>query len=179
MGTAKGKDRVVTVRAIADSSTAVAGQHYEFLPSGIKAGEYTGTILLLVKRTTDMKTDNKRLLLEVVESADFKPGIPNTATVNPRAGGALKYLVKINDFLTMPSNWNSAPVYYFGTYSQVKYAFVINVTGRSEFLTSGTDAVSTSQFLYYKLICKDALATYEAANGPMMDENGIRITFPN
>lgn len=179
MGTAKGKDRVVNVRAIADSSTAVAGQHYDFLPTVIKSGEYTGNILVLVKRTADMKTADKRLLLEVVESADFKPGVPNTATNNPRAGGGLKYLVKINDYLTMPANWNSAPVFSFGTYSQVKYAFVINVTGRSDFPTSGTDAVSSSQFLYYKLICKDALAVYEAANGPLMDENGIRVTFPN
>jgi hypothetical protein len=179
MGPASTKDRVVNVKAVTDSSTALPGQHYDFLPSTILANQYTGFVNVLVKRTSDLKLQEKRLMLEVIESSDFKPGLSNTAPVSPRAGGGLKYLVKINDYLTMPSNWPTVLVIYFGAYSQVKYALVIKTTGRAEFPTSGPDAVSSSQFLYYKLICKDALAKYEAANGPLYDENGIRVTFPN
>lgn len=180
MGVAKTTDRTVTVRAVPDSSTAVAGQHYDFLPVLIKAGEYAGNIPVLVKKTGDLKTGEKRLLVEVMESSDFKPGIPNTVPLNPRAGGSLRFLIKINDALTKPANWDTQLASYFGTYSQAKYKFVIEVTGRTEFIFgSGADNISTSQILFYKTSCKNALLAYEAANGPMLDENGIRITFPN
>jgi hypothetical protein len=179
MGVAKNKDREVKVKAVVDNSTATAGTHYEFLPSVIKAGQYTGFIPVLVKRSANLKTTEVRLQLEVIESNDFKPGVPNTAPVAPLAGGSLRYLVKINDYLSQPTNWSQLST-YFGTYSQVKYALIINVTGRSEFLFTGTsNPVSISQMLYFKIQCKNALEAYTTANGPLMDELGQVVTFPN
>jgi hypothetical protein len=62
----------------------------------------------------------------------------------------------------------------------VKYAFIIKTTGRSEFLFTGTsDPISPSQAVYYKLLCKQALADYTAANGTLNDEFGMPVTFPN
>jgi hypothetical protein len=99
--------------------------------------------------------------------------------VSPLAGGGTRYLVKINDYLSQPTNWSQLTG-YFGTYSQVKYAFVISVTGRSEFLfTNTTDPVSTSQMLYFKIQCQNALTAYVTANGPMVDEFGQTVQFPN
>ena len=179
MGLAKNVDRKVNVRVIADSTTAIEGTHYQILPAVVPANSYTGYIPVLVKRNATLKTSELRVMLEVLESADFKPGVPNSPVVGSRSGGAIRILVKLNDYLTKPSNWDSFLVFYFGTFSQVKYSFVISVTGRSEFSTSGTDPVSTSLITYYKLLCKQALNDYTAANGSLNDEFGSPITFPN
>lgn len=169
MGTARGADRQVQVNVVADSSTGVAGTHYQLLPAIIPANSFTGYIPVLVKKTPDMKTTEFRLWVEVGTSADFQPGIPTS----------LRYLVKINNFFTKPSNWDSQLVGFFGAFSQVKYGFIINVTGRSEFSFSGTDAINSPMATYYKVQCKNALADYNAANGTLYDEFGLPITFPN
>ena len=179
MGLSKAINRTVAVRTVTDGTTAKEGQHFSLLPTVIKANEYAGYIPVLVKRSTDLKTTEVRLTVEVIESPDFKPGVPASAPQSPRAGGKLTMLVKLNDFLTKPANWDSFMSFYFGTFSQVKYAFVIQVTGRSEFLTSGTDPVSSSQMTYYKILCKNALAVHNASNPPLTDEFGMPVSFPN
>jgi hypothetical protein len=180
MGLASDKDRQVNVRVIADSSTAIEGTHYQLLPAIIPANSYTGYVPVLVKRNAALKNAELRLLIEVLESADFKPGVPNTLPVSSRAGGSLKFLVKINDYLTKPANWDTQLIIHFGTFSQVKYGFIIKTTGRSEFLFTGTaDPISPQQILYYKLLCKQALADYTAANGTLIDEFQSPVTFPN
>ena len=180
MGLAKDKDRTVNVRIVKDSTTAQEGAHYTLLPAAIKANEYTGNIALVIKRANDLKSSELRLVLEVVESTDFKPGVPSTTAQSPRAGGTLRFLVKMNDYFIKPANWDTQLTSYFGTYSQVKYAFVIKVTGRSEFIPgSGADNVSIPQLTYFKVLCKTELATYNASNPPMKDEFGNLVTFPN
>lgn len=178
MGNARDKDRTVAIQILADSTTA-ASQQYALLPTIVKAGSFTTDIPVLVKRTPDMKTREVRILLTIAASDDFLPGIPNTTATTSRAGGATQYLVKINDFLTKPSNWETVLSTYFGAYSQVKYKFIIDVTGRTEFPISGPDMVSPSQFLFYKKLCREALETYNTTNGPLTDESGMLVTFPN
>lgn len=179
MGTAKDRDRQVNVKVLTDSSTAKQDQDFVILPTVIKAGEYTGNVVVVIKRTAAMKTAELRLMIEIGESTDFKPGVPNSQPESPRAGGSTKILIKLNDYLTKPTNWDSFLTFFFGSYSQVKYAFVINTTGRSEFLTSGTDPVSNSQMSYYKVLCRTELADYKAVNGPLIDEFGLEVSFPN
>lgn len=178
MGNARDKDRTVNIRIVPDTTTAT-GQHYVILQTIVKAGAFTTYIPVLVKRTADLKTKEVRILLEIAPSDDFLPGIPNTIATTSGAGGATQFLVKINDFLTKPSNWESVLSIYFGTYSQVKYKFIIDVTGRTEFPISGQEMVSPSQFLFYRKLCREALDTYNASNGPLKDESGIIVTFPN
>lgn len=178
MGNAVHKDRVVKLEAWADSSTAVEGVDYVFLPYVVPADSFTAKLPVVIKRTAEQKTKELRLMLRVVASADFLPGaVGNTSGSIP--GATLKYLIKINDFLTKPSNWDSFLVYYFGTYSQVKYKLVIDATGRFEFLTSGDNAVSTASMIFYALQAQQLQAEYEANNGPLLDENGNAITFPH
>lgn len=178
MGNAVHKDRVVKLEAWADSTTAVEGVDYEFLPYVVPADSFTARLPVLIKRTAEQKTKELRLMLRVVASADFLPGaVGNTSGSIP--GATLKYLIKINDFLTKPSNWDSILVYYFGTYSQVKYKLIIDATGRFEFPISGDNAVSTAGFIFYALQAQQLQAEYQASNGPLLDENGNAITFPH
>jgi len=179
MGVATSRDRSVNIQVVADSSSALAEQ-YAVLPTIVKAGEYTTSVPLLVKRAPALKTGDVRVLLEIGASDDFLPGVYNSAASASRGGGSVRYPVRINDFLTKPSNWDSFIANYFGAYSQVKYKLVIDVTGRTQFLTSGDDAVTTSQMTYFKIKCRNYLADLNAANGTKLkDETGTEITFPN
>lgn len=178
MGNARDKDRTVAIQTVADNTTATS-QQYTILPTIVKAGSFTAEIPVLVNRTPDMKTREVRILLEIVASTDFLPGVPNTTATTSRAGGATQYLIKINDLLTKPSNWESLLSTYFGAYSQVKYKFIIDVTGRTEFPITGQEMVSPSQFLFYKKLCREALENYNTTNGPLIDEFGMLVTFPN
>ena len=178
MGLAKNTDRAVNVVAVADSSTAKTGQHYELLPTIIKAGSYTTNIPVLVKRSADLQVAEVNLLLEIRESKDFKPGLPNTTPQNPKAGGSLIYKIRLNDILTKPSNWDTRLTTFFGTYSKVKYLFIIQTTGLVEFAYGTAGGPSPAQMVYYNIQCKTALAEYNATHSPLMDENGIAVSFP-
>lgn len=178
MGVARDYDREVTLGAVDSLTTAVEGTDYEFINAIVPAGAYTAQLPVKVLRSIAMKDHELRLTIEIKSSKDFLPGISNSAAISTSTPGAdTRYLIKINDFLTKPDNWDTRLKYYFGTYSQVKYAFVIQATGRALFPSSGPDALPYSQFSYYQQICKNALADYEAINGPLIDEFGNRVTF--
>jgi hypothetical protein len=178
MGVAKDYDREVSLAAVDSLSTAVEGTDYEFVKAIVPAGTYATQLPVKVLRSTSMKDHELRLTIEIKASKDFQPGISNSAAISTSTPGAdTRYLIKINDFLTKPDNWDTRLKYYFGTYSQVKYAFIIQATGRAVFPSSGPDALPFSQFPYYQQVCKKALAEYEALNGPLMDEFGNRVTF--
>lgn len=178
MGLASDYDRTVNIQMVADSSTALA-QQYTILPTIVKAGMYTTNVPLLVKRMPELKTKDVRLLLEVAASDEFLPGVYNSTPSASRGGGSVRFPVRINDFLTKPSNWDSFITYYFGAYSQVKYKLAIDVTGRTQFLTSGEDPVTSSQMTFFKILCRNYLIDYNATNTPLKDENGTLVTFPN
>ncbi len=178
MGVAASKDREVKLAAIKEFTTAVEGVHYTFLPYIIPAGAYSADLPVVVKRTADMKTQEFRLQVQVIESKDFKPGIPNSPVAGNFAGASLQYLIKVNDFLTKPSNWDSQLISYFGTFSQAKYKFIIDVTGKTDFALGAAPAMSIGEIGYYKAFCKSKLAEYVAANGPLIDEFGATVTFP-
>ena len=178
MGEARNKDRAVNVMVVKDSTTAVEGKHYKIVPPVIKAGQYKGEINIVLFKTPDLANAGVRLDIAIGESADFKPGLPSTAPVNPRAGGSLKYFVKFNDILTKPSNWDTRLTTFFGAYSRVKYLFIIDITERAEFPYGISGGLSYPEMNYYNILCKTELATYVAANGPLIDESGATVTFP-
>lgn len=178
MGEAGSSDRTVNVTVVKDSTTATEGKHYKILPVMIKAGEYKSDIKVVLYKTPDLATGDVRLQLAIGESADFKPGLPATMPVNPRAGGSLQYFIKWNDVLTKPSNWDTRLASSFGSYSKVKYLFIIQVTGRAEFPYGISGGLSFPEMNYYNILCKTELATYVAANGPLIDETGATVTFP-
>lgn len=173
------KDRVINLKAVADSTSAVEGTDYKIHRAIVKAGNYEDSVEIVVFRKPDMKNAEKRLLLEIIASADFQPGLVNTPAGNDQlklSGGSIRMLVKVNDFLTKPSNWDQYLTTYFGPYSRVKYAFIIQVTGRSEF-PFGATGLPFGQFGAYQNMMRQALADYVKDHGPMIDENGNTISF--
>ena len=178
MGTAKNVDREVKFASVPGATDAIEGTHYSFLPYVIPAGAYSADLPIVVKRTPDMKTQTFTLLLQVVESADFKPGVPSSPVTGNFAGASLQYLIRMNDYLTKPSNWDTQLISVFGTYSQVKYKFIIDVTGKTEFVTGAAPLMSFGELQYYKAYVKVKYTEYTDANGPLIDELGGTVTFP-
>lgn len=178
MGTAKNYDREVKLMAVDSVTTAVAGVHYQFLPYVIKAGAYKADLPVVINRTADMKTQSFTLTVQVVETKDFKPGVPNSPVAGNFAGASIRYFIRMNDYLSKPSNWDSQLNGYFGAFSQVKYKFIIDVTGITEFVTGAAPLMSVGEITYYKAFVKSKWLDYVAVNGPLIDENGGTITFP-
>lgn len=178
MGAASTTNREVKLAAVSNLTTALEGVHYTFLPYVIPAGAFNADLPIVVKRTADMKTQEYRLQVQVVESKDFQPGISNSPVTGNLAGASLQYLVKINDFLTKPSNWDTQLVTFFGTFSQEKFKFIISVTGKTDFRVGASPLMSFGEVGYYKALCKSKLLEYVAINGPLIDEFGAVVTFP-
>lgn len=178
MGNASNVDREVKLAVVTNATTAIEGTHYSLLTYTIPAGAFSANLPVLVKRTPDMKTQMFTLWLEVIESKDFKPGVPKSAVAGNFAGAGLQYMIKISDFLVKPSNWDSQLTSAFGTFSQVKYKFIIDVTGKTEFITGAAPLMSIGELQYYKAFVKNKYLDYAAVNGPLIDEFGAALTFP-
>ena len=90
----------------------------------------------------------------------------------------LCFIVTFNDRLTIPSNWNSLKT-YFGEPSLVKYQFIIDVLGISEFPTTGDNKYEAGELYYFQDELRVALVKYnnEHKDKPLTDENGNRVTF--
>lgn len=178
MGGAKDYEREIKLVAVDSLTTAVAGTDYVLIKTVIPAGAFNANVPMIVKRDPVIKTIEKRLVLEVQQSKDFLPGVPSTSVTSiSNAGGTTRYLVKINDYLTKPNNWDTYLKIFFGAYSQVKYGFIIQATGRALFPLGVPGGLSYDQMSYYRQVCRNALAEYVAQNGPLIDEFENPVTF--
>lgn len=175
-GVAADKDRTIALKAVADSTNAVEGVDYKIYSAIIRAGNYNDSVVLLVYRKPEMKTVNKRLLLEIIPSADLLPGLTNTASGTLLTGGSVRLLVKINDYLTQPANWSMLSA-FFGAFSVAKYKFIIQVTGLAEFTYGVSGGIPYAQMTAYQGMLRQALSDYNNEHGTLMDENGQPVTF--
>lgn len=165
MGFASDKDRVVKVGVNTSKTTAASNQYSCPAQVTIPANSLSATFSVLLKRTSDLQQKTVRLFIEVQESPDFQIGVSERNHL----------LIKWNDILSMPKNWSDLEP-FFGTFSLVKYRFMINNTGITEF---NTTTMSWAQLMNYKIILRNALDAYNAANpgNPLKDENGQFVTF--
>lgn len=173
------RDRQVPLTAVKDSTTAIAGEHYELPVCIIKADSFSTKYAVVVKRRPDLKNKEVRLLLQVSPNQDFPLNITQLANgYNPF------YLIRLNDKLTKPDKWEAPGSWlqtFFGNYSETKFKFIIQVTGKSNWPPRGRDGAGApvlNDMYNYSSMLHEALRLYEAAHGPMIDENGDRVVFP-
>ncbi len=175
MGTAVNRDRVINLQ-VDDSSTAKVGYHFTIGKLVIPANEYQAVVPVTIYRKPGLKDSLLNAYFTVKESADFKPGYDDYAsTFNKKT--RLQYKITVNDYLLKPTSWECCIASYLGAYSATKFRFVILVTGK----TSWDSALDRTPGImnFVTSTAKNALRDYEAANGPMLDENGQPvITFP-
>jgi hypothetical protein len=172
MGSPENRDREVNLMAL-DSSTAKPGYHYNFGPLIIPANEFGATIPVYLFKQPGLKDSIVTLYLTIGESKDFKPGYTDKAN-SFQAFDRLLYKISITDQLVKPSNWDGTLASAFGTYSKVKYQFMIVSTGKVDWRTGVFPA--DLNFLAAKV--KAALLEHEQSNGPLIDEAGNRVVFP-
>ena len=175
-GFSENRDREFIAAVKTDSSTAVEGKDYLLLSGIIPANSFTGQLPVVLFRTPELKTTTLELQLYIADSADFKGG-----TVENN-----HYTLYWNDDLIKPNNWDTRPglINYFGTYSVVKYKFIISILHRSQFdfLTSRVydpTKITPDQMSDYAAQLKTALKAYnDTHNPPLTDEFGVQVSFP-
>jgi hypothetical protein len=174
MGSAVNQDRVVNI-TVDDSSTAKQGYHFKIGSMVIPANEYQATIPVTIYRRPGLQDSLLHIFFTIAESKDFKPGfddIPGTLYKKTR----LHYKMSFNDYLLKPTRWDCCISTYLGAWSEVKFRFVILVTGKITW-ESAID-LTPGIMNFVTTTAKNALRDYETANGPLLDENGQQITFP-
>jgi hypothetical protein len=182
IGGPSSKDRPFSLQQIqmTDGSTnALSGTDYKAFTDAtvssayvIKAGQVHALVPIVMLRSVAQKTLTLTLKFQVAENTNFKLG--DKANIWRK--------VTFTDRLSQPSAWTaSMSQYYFGAYSVVKHAFMIQTTGQKwdqAFMLNVT--ADYNQMMSYVSQCKQALINYNNAHpgNSMKDENGVVIVFP-
>jgi hypothetical protein len=154
---------------------AVPDQHYVALDDSevapllvLPAGEVKVKIPVIALRDSTLKRESRVLLLELGTSEHFGPGIE----------GQTRFLVRLSDVASPPANWESVWRLAFGTWGAVKMRFIIDQVGFSSFELN-LDQVTGDMRDYLQMKARQKLAEYEAANGPLYedDEAHTRVRF--
>ncbi|WP_166664790.1 DUF4843 domain-containing protein [Pedobacter metabolipauper] len=163
IGNAAPQDRTINLVA-RDGATAKAGYHYKLGPAVVKAGEFAAEVPVYVYRKAGLKDSTVQVIFDIKENADFKTGFPTR----------LRYKLTLTDILQKPSNWETTWKTYFGEYSEVKFRFLLSVTGRT--VWTGAVYPGDSRFLAGR--ARNALLEYNQTYGALIDENGVEVSFP-
>jgi hypothetical protein len=164
---------------VPDTNNAVAGTHYKAFTDAtvasqyaIKAGQVHTRVPVVLLRDNSLTQKQYILRIVVEENNHFKTGSSNLTW----------RVVSFSDKLTQPAAWNaSATQYYWGKYSSVKHAFMIDQTGErwdNDFMTEMM--TDYSLLTYWRAKLKSLLIDYNVANpgSPLTDEVGDLVVFP-
>ncbi len=154
----------------------------------IPAGEISGTYNIYFNTqklpSPDLFTNRDgKVNFRVVEEGNFAIGTENHQ----------QFTVILKNYLAKPDNWDNANyprvplANYFGSYSRVKYQFMIEILGLVDFeinyntstsYNEETNMVSAVYAVYLKQVMQKALIDYnETHDTPLTDEFGLPVTF--
>ena len=161
----------------AQGTTATAGVDFELKEFTVPIGASKFNYPLILLNSAGMAKNVYRIVLEPAETKDFILGTlgqtPRTTTAQPEEN--FRYLkVDVTSQYIEPAYW----IYLFqdfGEFSAVKYKFMVKTLGITDF---NYDKIGSDGLLNFPVTLRNALAAYEAANGPLLDENGQKISFP-
>lgn len=141
------------------TETTASVEHYH-LPQKMvfKPGQALDTAYILFNNKADLKTEKKKLTLEIIESEDIKPGQTNY----------IKRVFYISDIISKPNWWNDRIEFYgLGKYSDDKFRLFIEVTGIGELdkYDEYTQRNYMLQFKYYLIKKKNE-------GNPVIDSEG-------
>lgn len=164
MGKATNYDRKVNLSVVTAKTTA--GSHQYTFPSSvtIPANEYKSSFPVVLKRTDDLANKTVSLCFEITASDDFQAGVEENSSLS----------IRWNDKISKPNDWDKSLAEFFGTYSDAKYLFIIDITGISDFSN-----LSWSEKWSMQITLITALQEYEKQNGQLLDEDGNPVNFPN
>lgn len=163
IGNAAPVDRAINL-VVRNGATAKAGYHYKLGPAIVKANEFAATVPVYVYRKAGLKDSTVQVIFDIKDNTELKAGFPTK----------LRYKLTITDILSKPTNWETTWKNYFGEYSQVKFRFLLTVTGKTNWNSSPLPQDSR----YLSQRARNALLEYNQQNGPLIDENGAQVYFP-
>ena len=162
VGKASDSDRIISLQP-APGASAKSGYHYLIGESVIKAGEFSAVVPIYVFRRPGLKDSTVTVLLELKANDAFQLGYTDM----------LSFKLSVTDILKKPTNWDTVWMAYFGPYSEVKFKFLLDVTGKTDW--NSYPFPQDSRFLSQK--AKNALLEYNQENGPLIDEFGNDVIF--
>ena len=161
MGYLSDNDRSFSAQVVPDSSSAVEGVHYKLLDGVIKANEYVSYLPVVLFRTDDTKEESVSVLLQLTDNGELSPG--NSEDI--------QFRLTWGDILLRPENW---PEYFFGSYSNNKYRFAIDVLGLTDWPMTGRVTPGREEGVYtiaeiqhFASELNKAYQEYREANGPI------------
>ena len=171
------------------------GEDYDKVASSIRtedyvipAGEIGGTykVYFNSQKLSDpnlFSEEDGRVSFRMVSNDTFSIGTENRQ----------EFTVVLKNYLAKPDNWDNANYpqvalsKYFGTYSKVKYQFMIEVLGLIDFdinyaastsYDEETNLVSPTYAVYLQQVMQRALNEYnDTHDTPLTDEFGALVTF--
>ncbi len=164
-GLALNQDTEYRIAIDTEQSTAIEGTHVR-LPEKlmIKSGVVADTFRIAIIRTPEMKTQDIRLVLKVVDNASFKSG----------QWDYTYRIIRINDRISKPDWWDDMITdYYLGEYSDKKFSLFIEVTGISDMskgsMNESEVRTATLQFKYW-------LQREKEADRTVLEEDNTEMT---
>jgi hypothetical protein len=173
-GTPAAKDRRYTL--VSDpASTAIAGTHFELPETSILAGKLTDTLRLHLKRTPDLTTGIKKLILRLQPNEFFKTDIQyklnNISTRDTT--DLLTFTIKMSDFLDKGPYWDGSYAQFFGAFSIKKVKFINDLLGMPlDFWSVSPDNQRRSAATYYASTTSRYLSDQAAQGNIIYDEDG-------
>lgn len=166
MGDVASHDRTVNLAVEPSKTTASESQYSVPTTVVVPAGQTKGTFSVKLKRDASLQQKAVRLCLKVVDSGDFKPGVNEE-----------NHITFIwTDVLSKPNNWADLEP-FFGTYSNVKYRFMLENLGDEGELS--TETMTWAKLNSLRIRFQNALNEYNAAHpgNPLTDEYGNLVSF--
>ena len=161
MGNVTDYDRSFKAKVLSETSTAIAGTHYELLDGVMEANSYISYLPVVLFRTEDTQQEAVYIELELTDEGDLGAGNADD----------LNFTLTWGDILLKPENW---PEYFFGVYSTNKYRFAIDVLGINNWpqaarVTTGPEegVYTISQVQGFAITLNEAYEKYREENGPI------------
>ncbi|MFD2598210.1 DUF4843 domain-containing protein [Sphingobacterium corticis] len=169
-GAKRSYDRWLQLSAAA-GTTATKGVEYELPSITWPADSVTLKYPVILLRSPELKRSTKTLIVAPMPNEHF-----TVAALGQEIGNSFSipaFKIHISDFLAKPAYWdNLSNSYGWGSYSEVKFQFMLTVYGISDF-----SQLTSSELLNTRLRFRKKLQEYVAENGPLIDENGQNVSF--
>jgi hypothetical protein len=157
------------------ASTAMPGVHYELPMTVLHAGRVLDTLDILLKRTADLGSEKKKLILHLEPNELFKTdlkfriiGSPVLDTVD-----ALSFSIGFSDILQDGPFWTTGYASYFGTFSVTKVKLLNTILDMPlDFWTVEPNNERRAAAVYYAASAARYLKDQAALGNIILDEDG-------
>lgn len=173
-GVAAAKDRPFKL-VVDPASTAVAGTHYELPEAVMHAGKVVDTLRLRFKRTADLASGKKKLLLGLQPNEFFKTDLTYRIISNlvPDTVDVLTFSIGASDMLDAGAFWSGTYDAYFGAFSIKKVKFIHDLLGMPlDFWTVAPNNERRASAIYYASSAARYLGDQAAQGNIIYDEDG-------